>query len=101
MVVRRAWIVIEPDEINHHAVRLLPKETCSCPSPKTCYHINACGIMVGLQPADNGESSLSELQRKDRKAKERPVGRKVPCRNDFNQPEDVTTIPDLDSVFSG
>ena len=77
LVVRRDWIVIEPDEINHHAVRLLPKETCSCPSPKTCYHINACRIMVGLQPADNGKSSLSELQRKDRKAKERPAGRKV------------------------
>ena len=96
-----AWIAIEPDGINYHAVRLLPKETSSCQSPKTCYHTDALRIMVGLQPAENGRSSLSELQRKDRKTKERSAGRKIPHRNDFNQPkEHVTTVPDLDSVFS-
>ena len=51
LVSRGAWIVIDPDGITHHAVRLLPKEIyiyiCSCPSPKTCYHINACRIMHG------------------------------------------------------
>ena len=102
LVGRGAWIVIDPDGITHHAVRLLPKETCTCPSPKTCYHINACRIMVGLQPAENGKCSLSELQRKDRKTKERPAGRKVPRRNDFNQPEEnMMTGPDLDGIFSG
>ena len=58
--------------------------------------------MVGLQPTENSKCSLSELQRKDRKTKERPAGRKAPRRNDFNQPEEHTvTVPDLDNVFSG
>ena len=58
--------------------------------------------MVGLQPTENGKCSLSELQRKDRNTKERPAGRKVPCRNGFNQPEEnMMTRLDLESVFSG
>ena len=98
LVSRGAWIVFDPDGITHHAVQLLPKEICSCPSPKTCYHINACRIMVGLQPTENG--NLSELQRKDRKTKERPAGRKAPRRHDFNQPEESTVaMQDLDNII--
>ena len=57
--------------------------------------------MVGLQPTENGKLSLSEMQRKDRKTKERPAGRKAPRQNDFNQPEEHTvTESDLNNVFS-
>jgi len=39
------WIVRREDDETPYTVRLFPKETCSCPAVKMCYHIMACKIM--------------------------------------------------------
>ena len=78
-----AWVVIGTDRVSHSAVRLFPKESCSCPSTTTCYHITACRLMVGLLPSKTGQGNLAEMQRKERRKKERPSGRKQPRRNDI------------------
>ena len=57
-----AWIVMENDGITPRAVKLFPKETCSCSSTRTCFHITACRLMVGLPPNIHGQPNISELQ---------------------------------------
>ena len=74
--------MIGTDRVSHSAVRLFPKESCSCPSTTTCYHITACHLMVGLPPSKTGQGNLAEMQKKKRRKKERPSGRKQPRRND-------------------
>ena len=39
--------------------------------------------MVGLPPCSSGKTNLAEMQRNDRKKRERPAGRKQPRRCDF------------------
>ena len=78
-----AWIVLESDRVSASAVKLFPKETCSCPTTRTCYHITACRLMVGLPPCSSGKTNLAEMQCNDRKRRERPAGRKQPRRCDF------------------
>lgn len=80
-----AWVVQQSDCVSACAVKLFPKETCSCPLTKTCYHITACCLMVGLPPISSGRTNLVEMQRNNRKKKERPAGRKQPQRNDFKK----------------
>ena len=80
-----AWIVMENDGITPRAVKLFPKETCSCSSTRTCFHITACRLMVGLPPNIHGQPNISELQRKESRKTERPSGRKKPRKNDFKQ----------------
>lgn len=84
LVENGAWVVIESDGVTPRAVTLFPKETCSCPSPKTCFHITACRLMVGLPSEVVGKPNLAEMHRNNRKsAKERPSGRKRPRKYDF------------------
>ena len=80
-----AWVVLENDGVTPCAVTLFPKETCSCKSIKTCYHITACRLLIGLCPNEKGKANVSELQRKQRIQKERPAGRKQPRRKDFQR----------------
>ena len=50
---------------NANAVRLYPKESCSCPSTTRCYHILAARMSVGLE-ADScltRKVNLTELRR--------------------------------------
>ena len=39
-----AWVVIGTDCVSHSTVRLFPKESCSCHSTTTCYHIRYTGL---------------------------------------------------------
>ena len=81
---RGCWIVRGSDGVTLHAVTLHPKETCSCSATKSCYHIMACKIMLGLDVVDVGNPNASLLHRTNRrKNKERPAGRKLPRKNDF------------------
>ena len=43
------WLVKGSDGKIPNAV---PKEACSCPVMKTCYHIMACKLMIGLSVED-------------------------------------------------
>lgn len=90
-VKRGNWMVLESDNVTPRTVRLFPKETCSCPSPKTCYHITACRIHVGLPYQVTGKSNLSEMHRRNRKTKERPSGRKRPRKDDFDKSRKIMT----------
>ena len=82
----RCWIVRGADNETPYAVRLFPKETCSCPSVKKCYHIIACKLMIGQDISDHTKPNMTLLtQRVRQKNKERPSGRKPPRKRDFDQ----------------
>lgn len=80
------WVVIGTDGITPYAVRLFPKETCTCSAVKMCYHLMACKLMVG-QSAETFTSAKPNMtllgQKARRKNKEGPSGRKKPRRKDF------------------
>ena len=81
------WLVKSVDGETPHAVRLHPKETCSCSQAKGCYHILACKIMSGQDVRDFtfSKPNMSTLQQCVRKKnKEKPSGRKPPRKNDFS-----------------
>ena len=91
------WVVRATDGKTPYAVRLFPKESCSCAQGKGCYHILACRLMMGQEVKDfiPPKPNLSTLQQQTRrKGKEKPAGRKVPRRNDFMSPDTRS----LDSV---
>ena len=77
LVQNGAWVVTEAEGTTPHAVTLFPKETCTCSSTKTCYHITACRLMVGLPPQLLGGTNIAELQRRDHRKRERPSGKKT------------------------
>ena len=78
------WMVIGTDGSTPYAVRLFPKETCSCPAASTCYHILACKIMIGQDINPESNLNMTLLQQKARrKKKERPSGRKTPRPKDY------------------
>ena len=78
-----SFVVKELDGVTRRIVTLFPKETCSCPSVTTCFHIIACRKIVGCPLNEVGRHNLTELRRNDRKKKERPSGRKRPRKDDF------------------
>ena len=78
------WMVIGTDGTTPYAVRLFPKETCSCPAASVCYHILACKIMIGQDVDRVSNPNMILLQQKSRrKNKERPPGRKPPRAKDY------------------
>ena len=66
-------------------VTLFPKETCSCPSTGSCYHLLAVKMSVGLplQPKPS-KNSLSQLRKSFTKSKKERSGRKRPRINDID-----------------
>ncbi len=42
---------------NAHAIRLFPKESCTCPSTSHCYHILVAKMSVGME--DKGSKKIS------------------------------------------
>ena len=89
-----AWIVMGNDGVTPCAVKLFPKETCSCPSSKSCYYIMAYRMMIGLLPNDSAKANLAETFRRNRKTQERSSGRKKPHKRDFK----VTKTEERDTV---
>ena len=86
LVENGSWMVTENDQLSGCAVCLFPKETCSCASTRTCRHIMACEIILGLPIEVSGKNNLSEMRSKDRRKKERPAGKKRPPKCDFANP---------------
>ena len=84
LVGNGAFVVTETDGSTLRAVKIFPRETCTCSSTKTCYHISACKLVVGLTPSLDGKPSLSDLRRKERIKMERPSGRRKHDFQDVN-----------------
>lgn len=64
---------------NGHVVKLHPKESCSCPSSSTCYHILAVKISIGVDvQTKKVKVNLSQLRRNTRSRREKKSGRKAP-----------------------
>lgn len=62
-----------------HVVKLHPKESCTCPSSSTCYHVLAVKLSIGIDvPTKKVKVNLSQLHRNTRSRKEKKSGRKVP-----------------------
>ncbi len=83
LVGNGSFVVIENDGVTTRAVRIFPKESCSCSSTKKCFHLAACQMSIGLEPHFDGKINLGELRRKERVKLERPSGRKRPRKHDF------------------
>ena len=74
-----------------HAVTLFPKETCTCPSTTSCYHILAAKMSIGMNVQTiPSRWILRELRRKARLGKKKKSGRKRPRPGDY----DVVPAPD-------
>ena len=80
------WVVRAADNETPYVVRLFPKETCSCPAVKMCYHLMACKMMIGQDLYDGTKPNMTLLQQKVRqKNKEKPSGRKAPRKKDYGK----------------
>ena len=109
--LERARLVIEQNRINvdtklhtftvlgsarPHVVTLFPKETCSCPSTTTCYHILAAKMSIGLtekhQP--RRQINLTQLRKNARNRREKKSGRKQP------RPGDYELVPAPDAILT-
>jgi hypothetical protein len=74
-----------------NAVRLFPKESCTCPSTSTCYHILAAKMSIGMEPKQScGRINLTQLRRNTRQRRNKKSGRKGRV--------EVTQAPDAVSV---
>ena len=75
-----------------HAVTLFPKESCTCPSTTTCYHILAAKYSIGIEvKTPSSHWNLTELRRKARSGVGKKSGRKRP------RPGDNEVGPALDA----
>ena len=69
---------------NAHAVRLFPKESCTCPSTGLCYHIMAAKLSIGMNVLQNPPRvNLTQLRRNTRSKKDKTSGRKKPRLGDY------------------
>lgn len=83
------WVVKGTDGTTPYAVTLFPKEVCSCPAAKTCYHLMACKLMIGQKIDDIINPNMTLLHQKNRRRqREKPSGRKAPRKNDFTKSND-------------
>ena len=76
-----------------HVVTLFPKETCSCPSTSSCYHIIAARISVGLDHHQHFAKTivnLTQLRKNSRSTGQKKSGRKCPRPGD----SDIFPAPD-------
>ena len=80
------WVVRAADNETPYVVLLFPKETCSCPAVKMCYHLMACKIMIGQDLYDDTNPNMTLLQKKVRQKKrknhleEKLQGKKIMAR---------------------
>lgn len=79
---------------NAHAVRLFPKESCTCPSTGLCYHIVAAKLSIGLNVTTKSTRvNLSQLRRNTRAKKDKTSGRKKPRVGDcFPAPDSLAML---------
>ena len=75
-----------------HVVTLFPKQTCSCPSTSTCYHILAAQMSIGLEKQQPQHTmSHTQLRKNARSRSEKKSGRKQP------RPGDCEILPAPDA----
>ena len=78
-----------------HAVRLFPKETCTCPSTESCYHIIAAKLSIGMNVQTNKHTprvNLSGLRRNARPKKDKTSDRKRPRVGDYTPAPDSSAV---------
>lgn len=92
--------IVQNSEGHHHAVKLFPKQTCTCPSTSECYHIIAAKMSLGMQPKQTKSVvNLSQLRRNTRSRKEKKSGRKRFLPTDIVNPapDSITVKSHLES----
>ena len=91
---KNAFIVTSTDGKREHLTKVYPTEYCTCAAIKTCYHIIAAKMSLGIPPISKPEPvNLSMVSKRNRKANDRKSGRKKP------RPDDVEVVPASDSIF--
>ena len=84
---------------NAHAVRLYPKESCTCPSTGLCYHIMAVKLSIGMNVSPESRTvNLTQLRRNTRGRKDKTSGRKKPRISDYVPAPDSLAVRSLESV---
>ena len=74
-----------------HAIRIFPKESCTCPSTGRCYHILAVKMSIGLEDIDSRRRvNLTQLRRNTRSRSQKKSGRKGPRPGDY----EIVAAPD-------
>ena len=87
--IQLGCFTVKAREGTPQAVQLFPKETCTCPSTSTCYHILACRMSLGMKVEDNQRTvNLTRLRSNARKRPEKKCGRKR------LRPGDILPAPD-------
>ena len=76
-----------------HAVKLFPKESCTCPATSRCYHIIAARMSISLD--DSKSLRRINLRCKSRSKRDKKSGRKAPRSGVF----DIIPAPDSLQVF--
>ena len=74
-------------------VTLHPRETCSCPSMGSCYHILAAKMSLGIQVTTKpSRLNLTQLRKNTRSRKEKKSGKKKPRPMDVDQGNNTMCI---------
>lgn len=82
-------------------VQLHPKETCSCPSQGSCYHLAAAKLAIGMSESTTRKPlNLTLLRKNKRKRADKTAGRKRPRVNDVDviPPRDADPDIELDLI---
>ena len=88
--------VVEGSNGDKYSVQLYPKESCSCPSLATCYHILAVQMSIGVEElSEKRIYNLTQLRKNTRKRPNKRAGRKQPRPCD----RDISIIPAPDSTL--
>ena len=76
----------------NYVTTLFPKETCTCPAKKDCYHILAAKLSIGMnmEAKKSAYLNLTQLRKNSRSKKEKKSGRKRPREGDV----EVIAAPD-------
>ena len=75
------------------AIKLFPKPMCTCPSTKSCYHILAAKLYIGMDSTEEDTKlpySMTQLRKNSRAGTEKRSGRKRPRVRDL----DIQPAPD-------
>jgi hypothetical protein len=89
-VPEAGFFVVEGSNGDKYSVQLYPKESCSCPSLATCYHILAVQMNIGVEElSEKRIYNLTQLRKNTRKRPNKRAGRKQPRPCD----RDISIIP--------
>ena len=70
-----------------HAVKLFPKQSCTCPAKSECYHILSAKLYMGMDLGKKQKKiTMTQLRRNTRPRTNRKKGRKGPLTEDEVEP---------------